>query len=868
MFALMCLTVPLALIPYDAEGLPMPIGVTARYGSPRYVMPSNEFRVRFLPGEKTAMSLTTNAMFVWNLETGLRIREIVEPDWEFKDFMLSKDGSKIFAVGLATTGYLEQPAVPIDGQPATLVKTPIQQVELYTYDSTTFERIAKNVLTETKTDFIWFNTNGNLLIPDDSMKQKVMFVRIEPTLKIVPLAIDFTSTIFFYAACNESGSRMAFCNQKEVVIYDVATAKELARYPTDAYFVAMSKDGNSVYGVGRRPGENGGAANSIEVFSFNVATKKRNWSQPLANTTSFAFIAFNQPVDDIVPVFGEGLQNHDVTYYSTRTGKPVPLETGETYLWRKARVYGQLSRDRKQLISSVNGGLSVWDVATRQQIVPKKATFTIAESCRLQFLDGSTTLEVGPFDQNSMSGLKTWDVATGKERLSIPPHRKIEDGESTIATHDFSDRSSQVTARDRSFRVRMVPKHPDPNIDSSGIPVLSDPKTGREICRLAAGPFVGNELQLTRNGRYLICHGSEFKTWRWDLSQVDPQPVDICKHTVGANTNFITQQMVNISPDQTLAAIILRADMRNATGEPLKYDVGVYRLDTVRNLRRIKGEGSLSQINWSANGRYLTLTTDTGNAIHDLESDSRVCNIPNTHIGLINDDARMLGYAIGKELVFTETLTNRVRHTVVLPGTSTAVAFAPDRRSVAYVASDNTVHILPLFPLSKHVPVTRSEMDAAFPDLASSDAKKAFLSVRLFASDAKLSVPYLREKIPPTKLPTDIAVTIAKLDSPQFAERDAATKRLTELGSEASEPLQHELKTSDSVEVRTRIEQILATHRTTSPGDLRAHRAHEILDILSTPDALALRSEWAKGESSILTATAKAKPRSAPFRTP
>ena len=86
MFALMCLTVPLALIPYDAEGLPMPIGMTARYGSPRYVMPSIECRVRFLPGDKTAMSLVPSAMFVWNLETGLRIREIVEPDWEFKDF--------------------------------------------------------------------------------------------------------------------------------------------------------------------------------------------------------------------------------------------------------------------------------------------------------------------------------------------------------------------------------------------------------------------------------------------------------------------------------------------------------------------------------------------------------------------------------------------------------------------------------------------------------------------------------------------------------------------------------------------------------------------------------------------------------------
>ncbi len=193
MFALMCLTVPLALIPYDAEGLPMPIGVTARYGSVRHVMPSREYRVRFLPGDKTAMSLVPSAMFVWNLETGLRIREIVEADWEFKDFMVSKDGSKIFAVGLATTGYLEQPA----GQPGNAAKTPIQRVELYTYDSTTFERIAKNVLTETKTDFIWFNTNGTLLIPDDSTKQKVMLVRIEPTLRIVPIAIDFTSTSLF-----------------------------------------------------------------------------------------------------------------------------------------------------------------------------------------------------------------------------------------------------------------------------------------------------------------------------------------------------------------------------------------------------------------------------------------------------------------------------------------------------------------------------------------------------------------------------------------------------------------------------------------------------------------------------------------------
>ncbi len=99
MFAFMCLTVPLAMVPYDAEGLPMPIGVTARYGSPRHLMPNTEYRMRFLPDDKTAISLVVNSLSMWNLETGLRIREVVEADWEFKDYRLSNDGSKISATG-------------------------------------------------------------------------------------------------------------------------------------------------------------------------------------------------------------------------------------------------------------------------------------------------------------------------------------------------------------------------------------------------------------------------------------------------------------------------------------------------------------------------------------------------------------------------------------------------------------------------------------------------------------------------------------------------------------------------------------------------------------------------------------------------
>lgn len=322
--------------------------------------------------------------------------------------------------------------------------------------------------------------------------------------------------------------------------------------------------------------------------------------------------------------------------------------------------------------------------------------------------------------------------------------------------------------------------------------------------------------------------------------------------------------MITVCPNQRLAAVILRAETRNNSGKQPFYEVGIYRLDTAKQIRFYKGQGDLTQKAWSSNGRYLGLTIDNNIDIFDLESDVRIAHIKNVYRYSIRDDGRTIGTAGERELTFRDTLTGQVRHVIPLSGTGHAIAFAPDRRSVAYVAHDNTVHVVPLFPLAKDILPTRAERDAAFRDLGSTDAGKAFLAVRLFASDVKNSIPYLREKVPPTKIPVEVDRLVADLGSPRFAERAAAAKRLTELGSTAGEPLRKVLAKTESVEVRERIETILATHGTTSPVDLRAHRAHEVLDILDTPDAWALRAEWAKGEPSILTATAKAKPRMAP----
>ncbi len=859
MFAMLCLTFPLAIMQFDAEGVPLPLGVTARYGSTRYLPPSGIGRVRFLPGDKTAVTTARGVMSVWDLDTGLRIREVIEPDWNCSDFSLSKDGKKLFVVGLATTGYAEKPTEP----PGKTVKTPIQRIELWTYNSTTLKRIAKTVLTETKSDWLWFNANGTLFIPDYDTKQKVTLVHVEPTIRILPLAIDFQASGYFYPSYNESGSRLAYFYQKEIIVYDTVAMKEITRRPGENIFVKMSKDGASICRVGRQPSENGN--NPLELFSSDVETGKVNWRQGFPKLESYPYVYTNESFDDVIQVMGEGLQNHDITYYDARTGKPIPLQPGETYVWRHARADGQLSADRKRMVSCANGAVSIWDAATKQQIAIKKRTFAISDGSRLQFLDGGTKLEVGPSDHNSTSGLKSWDVATGKELFCIPRNRLVEEGGSTIVSNHFTGRSMFLTSRDRSFLVTMTPDNKEPDRPTKWSPVLSDPTTGREIRRLTSGPSHIQELQLTRNGRYLICHDMQTRIWRWDLSLVDPQPIDLGAYTVGGNGGHTIRQFVTVNPDQTLAAVMLRAETTRVDGTAPQYEVGVYRLDDAHQVRRLKGQGMLLHKSWSANGRYLNLSTISGSCIHDLESDRIVFQLKNQFEGSIRDDGRMICSIVDSELTFHETLTGQVRHTIATSGTSPSVAFAPDRRSVAHVASDNTVHIVPLFPLSKHLSITRVEMDAALADLGSNDARKAFRAVRLLASDPKMAVPYLRETIPPTKLPVDVAATIAKLDSSQFAERDAATKRLIEIGSAASGPLQIELKNTDSVELRTRIEQILATHGTTSANDLRAHRAHEILDILDTAEARSLRESWVKGEPSILTAIAKAKPRNAPF---
>src|SRR5262249_5483883 len=136
--------------------------------------------------------------------------------------------------------------------------------------------------------------------------------------------------------------------------------------------------------------------------------------------------------------------------------------------------------------------------------------------------------------------------------------------------------------------------------------------------------------------------------------------------------------------------------------------------------------------------------------------------------------------------------------------------------------------------------------------LAADDAAKAYAAIWLLADGAADAVPFLRARLRPAIAPPEDEVRkqIGRLDSQDFAEREAATKALRQFGAPVAPPLRAALKEAPPVERKTRLERLLAevTAPTLGPGDhLRQVRAIAVLELAATDEARQVLKELARG---------------------
>jgi WD40 repeat protein len=183
-----------------------------------------------------------------------------------------------------------------------------------------------------------------------------------------------------------------------------------------------------------------------------------------------------------------------------------------------------------------------------------------------------------------------------------------------------------------------------------------------------------------------------------------------------------------------------------------------------------------------------------------------------------------------------------------------ALAFGPDGRSLASGQRDTTALVWDLAPARNRPAAAAGNPEALWAALAGDDAAKARdAAVSLAATPG--AVAFLTARLRPAErvTPERLRQLIADLDSPRYATREAAGRELAAVWREAEPVLRESLKGGLSLEVRKRIEAMLASPPPVgvATGEaLRRVRAVAVLEAVGSPEARALLAALAAGAPS------------------
>jgi WD40 repeat protein len=227
-------------------------------------------------------------------------------------------------------------------------------------------------------------------------------------------------------------------------------------------------------------------------------------------------------------------------------------------------------------------------------------------------------------------------------------------------------------------------------------------------------------------------------------------------------------------------------------------------------------------------------------------------------------DSRLLAVAAGDRVQLRETATGKEVGSITMPAPSAdrpgdwpaacALAFSPDGRTVATGHDDCTVLLwdATLRAGKRGGPLTPERAAALQAELAGDDARKAYDAVWSLADDPSRSVPLFRKALHAVTEPTaaEMGRLIADLDSDQFPAREAADRKLRQIGERAEPALRLALAGKVSAECQRRLQAILAAlgpKAVWTPEQLGVFRSVMALEKAGTADARQVLEDLARG---------------------
>jgi WD40 repeat protein len=499
------------------------------------------------------------------------------------------------------------------------------------------------------------------------------------------------------------------------------------------------------------------------------------------------------------------------------TGKPVWTDTSR--LGHSGEVTAVVfSADGKRLVStSTDGTVRLWDATTgrplrvwrdhpgRRPQQGKDDCFPLSETLDIS-ADGRRVVSAG-----SDKCLEVWDIDSDKEVRTIP-----------------------LAARD----VHQVRISPD------GSQVFGFFSLG-SIIHAAGEPA----SKLT-----------EFATWDAGTGEL----LEVHSVEPGRGSHILSRDGATLLTGDTLRDIRSSREIARlpdvSGGEPVAFSRdGALVIGSARKRAQKNGTTSVES------DGLRVWETATGKVVARLKTKPWVVQTafhPDSRFIVTNDldGIQFRDIRTGKVVARLE-MPEAIRCSTTLGSYAGCLTFTPDGRRLATGHPDSTILLWDVWlPPDTVEPLAAKELEALWADLAGEDAAKAWEAVWRLAEAPKEALAFLRGRIQPSPTaPADeTRRLLADLDDAAFARREAATKRLKELGLKAEPALRAALRGKLTLEPKRRIEGLLAelvkAPQPLAAEDLRQLRGLVVLERVGTAEARRVLEAVARGpESARLT---------------